>query len=441
MFNITRSSEQINGNGGLALVGLIFRDLSLDEQLNNVRIRGVQKEPEISNADVVRSYCGLLVMGKTAYEDIEAFRHNKFFRKALEINNVPSAATLRQRFEAAEGRFDNVLRRLNVELLKRCEINPVDAEKGKYMPLDMDVSPMDNANTEKEHVSRTYKGTDGYAPNLTYIGVEGYMIEAELRPGRQHSQKGTPQSLKEILDFVDELNLPYATLVRLDSGYDAGDTINVLEGRVRYLVKRNLRNETLESWLALAKENGTCRIEREGKAVYTGDTYRWAPSKDGSEDSRRIVFKVIERTISADGQPLLVPDIEVETWWTDLVESPDEVIRLYEDHGTSEQFHSELKSDMGVERLPSGKFAANYTVVSVAMLAFNILRKTGQAVLSVGDCLPVKTKSRRRRLRSVIQDIIYIGCKYVRTGNRDWLKLGIDCAWFTPFKLIYEAWA
>ncbi|MGV0036717.1 MAG: hypothetical protein ACNYPE_17840 [Candidatus Azotimanducaceae bacterium WSBS_2022_MAG_OTU7] len=29
---------------------------------------------------------------------------------------------------------------------------------------------------------------------------------------------------------------------------------------------------------------------------------------------------------------------------------------LYADHGTSEQFHREFKTDMDIERLPSGKF-------------------------------------------------------------------------------------
>ncbi len=33
------------------------------------------------------------------------------------------------------------------------------------------------------------------------------------------------------------------------------------------------------------------------------------------------------------------------------------MLRLYEDHGTSEQFHAEIKSDMDLERLLSGKFA------------------------------------------------------------------------------------
>lgn len=63
------------------------------------------------------------------------------------------------------------------------------------------------------------------------------------------------------------------------------------------------------------------------------------------------MFKVVERTIGRKGQVFLVSEIEVETYWKSLPDKPGTVIGLYHAHGTSEQFHSELKSDMDVERL------------------------------------------------------------------------------------------
>lgn len=40
-------------------------------------------------------------------------------------------------------------------------------------------------------------------------------------------------------------------------------------------------------------------------------------------------------------------------WWTSLAISDLKIIELYEQHGASEQFHRELKTDMDLERLPS----------------------------------------------------------------------------------------
>ncbi len=55
-----------------------------------------------------------------------------------------------------------------------------------------------------------------------------------------------------------------------------------------------------------------------------------------------------------------------------------EVIGLYHAHGECEQFHSEIKTDMDVERLPSGKFETNELVLELTILAYNILRMIGQ---------------------------------------------------------------
>jgi len=44
-------------------------------------------------------------------------------------------------------------------------------------------------------------------------------------------------------------------------------------------------------------------------------------------------------------------------------------------HGECEQYHSEVKSDMDVERLPSGKFETNALVLELTVIAYNILRR------------------------------------------------------------------
>lgn len=83
---------------------------------------------------------------------------------------------------------------------------------------------------------------------------------------------------------------------------------------------------------------------------------------------------VVERTIDKKGQHLAIAEIEVEGWWTSLNSPCQEIIDLYADHATSEQFHSEFKTDMDIERLPSGKFAFNALVLGCSVLTYNILR-------------------------------------------------------------------
>jgi len=58
---------------------------------------------------------------------------------------------------------------------------------------------------------------------------------------------------------------------------------------------------------------------------------------------------------------------------TTLVASftPARIIALYRDQGTHKQFHSEFKTDIDMERLPSGKFDTNYLVCALTAVATN----------------------------------------------------------------------
>jgi hypothetical protein len=111
------------------------------------------------------------------------------------------------------------------------------------------------------------------------------------------------------------------------------------------------------------------------------------------------------------------------------------VIALYHQHGASEQFHSELKSDMDLERLPSGKFATNALMLSLGLVAYNVLRLCGQTALAENRTLPAEARMpvdkpvARRRLRSVIQDLIHFAARLTRHANRWGLSLWRSNPW------------
>jgi len=323
-------------------------------------------------------------------------------------------------------------------LLVRRRARKVTPCHGQWVALDVDVSPFDNSGTKKEGVSWTYKKVDGYAPIFAYLGEEGYLVHCELREGKQHCQDGTPQFLDEALSYAEQITRA-PLLVRLDAGNDDIENIRISrKHKADWIIKRNLRKESLEDWLEEAQAHGEWEFPREGKEVYTGETWRERGSK-----LHRVVFEVTYRTIKADGQKLLVPEIDVNTWWTSLKLSAKEVIALYHAHGTSEQYHSEIKTDLDLERLPSGKFATNATMLSLGLVAYNVLRLCGQAALReqrrlpAEERAPLEKKVFRRRLRSVIQDLMYLAAKLVRHANRWKLAFWQNSPWGAVWRGLY----
>jgi len=439
-FIIKEGDEHLTSHSGLALIGALLNRTELGARLDVVMLPGC-REPKILHGDIVKSMVGLLCMGKPDYDAIEAFREVPFFRYSLGLGQCPASPTLRQRLDVVNGAFDQIVKEESARLIRNtaAEIGTVSTSKGELAALDIDVSPFDNSKTKKEGVSRTYKGVDGYAPIFAYLGREGYQVNVEFREGSQHSQKDAPAFLRESIRYAKMIT-DKGILVRLDAGNDSLDNIAIcIEEGANWLIKRNLRRENVQDWLKIAQEKGKKEVPREGKTVWHGEKHR---TVEGFADPLRIVFEVTERTMR-DGQCLLVPEVEVDTYWTSLEDDPYQVVLLYHDHGTCEQFHSEIKSDMDLERLPSEHFSTNSDIMTLALMAYNLLRLCGQESLredngNMENRASHRKKAQRRRLRTVMQDLIYMASRISFHARRMYLSFGRYNPWAVVWQNLYR---
>lgn len=334
--SVELSDERLITPSGLSLVGQMLGKSNFIKQCNNMKIDGRRSQSQIKNGDILLSYIGLLCQGKTAYEDIREMSDDPdFYKLALGITrSIPSAETLRQRMDDIGSSLREKILDANVAMFSDHGIEPSALDTGE-VPLDLDVTPMDNSKTNKEGVSYTYKGYDGFAPMMAYIGTEGYLVNDELREGSQHCQCNTPAFLKQTLELSHRLtNKPL--LVRLDAGNDAAENLGILiEDGSWFIVKRNLRrSESKQEWLDSVKE--CCkeiRHPRDGKTVYIGSSWKEVNYQDTDGSIKaitlRIVYEIIEKTTDKHGQFLLVPDIECNTIWTNLGWSDDDIIICY----------------------------------------------------------------------------------------------------------------
>lgn len=437
------TNERIIPAGGLSVVGALLGKSDFVKKLNRMDVTKNRSQHQIKNGDILLTYLGMLCMGKPYFEAVHEMDDDKeFYKAALGITrNIPSEETLRQRMDDIGDSLRQTILEENIALLLANDIKPTALENG-YVPVDIDVTPMDNSKSKKEGVSRTYKGFDGYAPMMAYIGTEGYAINFELREGKQHCQKGTVEFLQETIELCKKLT-DQPLLIRLDSGNDSIDNVAVLmDSGCYFIIKRNLRRESKEDWFDMAKQ--FCKnIEnpRDGKTVYKGSDWKTVTSKQfDKEFTLRAGYEITERTIDKNGQFYLIPDIEVETWWTNLGVDDQEIIHLYHAHGECEQFHSEIKTDMDLERLPSGKFNTNALILELAIMAYNILRMIGQGTIG-GRAPRQKRDVKRRRLHTVISNLIMMACHITSHARQLIMGLGKSNVWrhiFADFCELYS---
>jgi len=321
-YKLVRGKADLNSNAGNYLSGAILASARAEKHLEDFQKR---RSDAISDHDLLLTLTGLMCNGYTDLNDVDLFRDDQLFRDAYGLEKLPSEPTLRARLDELPARCHDNLREMNLDLLKTRRFSGVNVEGMKLIPVDIDVSPFDNSGSHKQGVSMTYKKHTGYAPIFGYIGSEGYMLDCELRPGSQHCQKDTPEFIARCVKHIGELELDGKCLIRLDSGNDAAENFDAL-GDEHFIIKRNLRKESKEQWLAMARRVGTKVESRDGKNVYVGEVSHMHPGNDKSRPVVTVVFEVTERLTDTDGNPYLIPKIQVETWWTSLACSAQSVI-------------------------------------------------------------------------------------------------------------------
>ena len=158
---------------------------------------------------------------------------------------------------------------------------------------------------------------------------------------------------------VDMLREMHIEPTALDSGNDASENIGIFMeesykyNNVSFIIKRNPRQESKEEWLESVRECcQNIQHPRDGKTVYIGQAFRNVTYSLSDNEEKtvgiRTIYEITERTIDRYGQ-----------------------------------YHGEIKTDMDVERLSSGKFESNKLVLELTMITYNILRIIWQESLEI----------------------------------------------------------
>ena len=213
---------------------------------------------------------------------------------------------------------------------------------------------------------------------------------------------------------VDMLREMHIEPTALDSGNDASENIGIFMeesykyNNVSFIIKRNPRQESKEEWQGSVRECcQNIQHPRDRKTVYIGQAFRDVTYSLSDNEEKtvgiRTIYEITERTIDRYGQ-----------------------------------YHSEIKTDMDVERLPPGKFESNKLVPELTRIAYNILRIIGQESLKKKDA-PGRKKIHRRRIRTVISNLMQFAGHLTEHAGRLVLSIGRSNRWRFTFKRLYDS--
>lgn len=432
-FDIQFTDRNLQNNAGLSIFSKFINQKYFDSvfKRHNISVKPSNRSI-FSDLNIINSTVLLLANGFSSFENIDHFKNDLIFKKVLGTSNIPSKETLRQRLNkiACNPYINEVLTQFNLSILRKYA-KPQFIKGTNLIPLDFDVSVFDNTGSKKEGVEKTYRpNIKGYAPMFAYFGAQGFSINLQFRRGSAHSNTaGTLDFFLQTGFMARQICPKNKILIRLDSGNDADSNIVGLTSIpnsyfiVKYQPRGGNVKATKRTLTEFVMNNFTRKINIENNAVrYFAEQPSIAKvvldDKSIHTVECRRILSVVEITHDLNtGEKLLIPHRSLHMWRTNLPKSkytPKRILDLYKDHGTSEQFHSEFKSDLNLERMPSYKFNTNQLVLHISQLTFNILRLIGEASIRI-----INSKYQRRKLRTIILKIIYTPCWFTMK-NKKW---------------------
>ena len=269
----------------------------------------------------------------------------------------------------------------------------------------------------------TYTRVRGYHPLLAVAAGTGDVLHARLRGGSANTVRGAANFVAETVARARGAGATGPLTLRADSGFYAHDVIAVCRRlHVRFSV-------------TLRIPGGVRRlIEAIPEDAWTPIPYWIAGGADVAEIgytpfrnhgwTTAVPVRLIVRRVrpKAGSQLALFTLYDYHPFITDREGGMLALEADHRRHAEVENAIRDLKYGMGLNHLPSGRFAANGAWLAVQVIAHNTARWTAR--IGLGETRPVTAKTLRRRLFGMVG-------RLTRSARRVTLHLPAHWPWAT----------
>ena len=314
------------------------------------------------------------------------------------------------------------LDRVSRELLARAwaaGAGPGDAP----FTIDLDSTICETYGLAKEGARHHgYTHRRGYHPLLAVAAGTGDVLMARLGEGQANTGRGAGHFLRETVSRVRYAGAKGQLTMRADSGFYTHPVVRVCRKlKVRFSITVRLR-QSLRNLIEAIPEDAWTPIPywMEGAADVAEAEY--TPFRNESDATP--VRLIVRRVKSTPGSQLaLFTTYSYHAFITDRQGDTLELEADHRRHAEIENAIRDLKYGVGLNHLPSGRFAANAAWLSVQVMAHNLARWAAR--IGLGEQL-VTTKTLRRRFFS-------LAGRLTRSARRLTLHLSKHWPWGTQF--------
>ena len=267
-----------------------------------------------------------------------------------------------------------------------------------------------------------YTGARGYHPLLAVAAGTGDVLMARLREGRAHPPAAPPTSCVKRWGGCATAEPGANLTVRADSGFYTHAVVSACRRMdVRFSITIR-QHKSLRNLIEAIPEEDWAPIPywMDGAADVAETTYTPFRTEPGAAPVRLIVRRVKP---TPGSQLALFATYSYHGFITDRDGETLELEADHRRHAEVENAIRDLKYGVGLNHMPSGRFAANGAWLAVQVMAHNLARWTAR--IGLGEQI-VTTKTLRRRFFA-------LAGRLTRSARRLTLHLTQSWPWETQF--------
>jgi len=356
-FNICFREEGLTSHAGVVLIHELAQQLGV-EQIIDDELEVKERERGYTEGQAIGALVYNLLLGGECLSDLEVLRGDPGTQELLAQEAIlapRTAGELLRKFDLGDIRD---LQRVNLRLQQRVRAQ----QTSTTCTLDLDSSIYEQASTHKQGSTKAYNGEIGYHPLLAFWAEEGELLFSHLRRGSAHTSRNVRWFLDETLKRV-----PAQALLRLraDSGFYSKEVVQWCETHhVRFSITADQTAPLLALITALPDGQWTLLP---GYPLCEATELCYQPARWS-----RTYRYVVKRQLAERKDGELYWQYYVFVTNDDATAVP-ELVGWHLQHADMENRIKEHKSGLGLEKLPSRRFHANWAYLLIGQIAFNLL--------------------------------------------------------------------
>jgi Transposase DDE domain group 1 len=285
------------------------------------------------------------------------------------------------------------LEQVQDELLRRAWAAGAGPGPGP-VTIDVDSTICETYGLQKQGAKFGYTSVRGYHPLVATVAELDQVVGARLRGGNVHTARGAASFVTKVFRRVRAAGAAGPMEMRADSGfYNRKITAACEKEGVAYSITVKLSKSLLKKIAAIDEDSWTpIPYWMDGGADVAEMAYR--PFSARHKELRLIV----RRTKPSPGTQLaLLASYDYHAFITDREGDTIELEADHRRHAICEDTIKDLKYGVGLNHLPSGRFAANAAWMVFNLVAHNLGRWTERIGMG-NQAAPLTTKTLRTRL-------------------------------------------